>query len=148
MALSASSIDGRPFVDIGPSDNVAWDQPRVTVQFLTQDFPDGQDPSSDIVVGPHTFNTWLLDTGANTTLVFQSAVSDMRESEPRYQTDGQFAEVGVGGVSLSMYRFPIDSILLEPRRLTETNCSISGSFPILTVTSASLDLGGSLGCPL
>lgn len=97
--LSASSIDGRPFVDIGPSDNVAWDQPRVTVQFLTEDFPDGTDPSSNIIVGPNTFNTWLLDTGANTTLVFQTAVNDMREFEPRYQTSGLYAELGVGGLS-------------------------------------------------
>ena len=98
--LSASSIDGRPFVDIGPSDNVAWDQPRVTVQYLTEDFPEGSNPPSNIVVGPSVFNTWLLDTGANTTLVFKTAVDDMREFEPRYEIGGLYAEIGIGGTSL------------------------------------------------
>ncbi len=32
--LSASPIDGRPYFELGPSDNVAWDQPRVTVEFV------------------------------------------------------------------------------------------------------------------
>ncbi len=99
LLLSASSIDGRPYVDIGPSDNVAWDQPRVTVQFLTDNFPDGTDPPQNIIVGPNTFSTWLLDTGANTTLVFQTAVTDMREFDPKYETDGLFEEIGVGGTS-------------------------------------------------
>ena len=35
IALSATSIDGKAFVDIGPSDNVAWDQPRVTVESVS-----------------------------------------------------------------------------------------------------------------
>lgn len=100
LTLSATSIDGRPFVDIGPSDNVAWDQPRVTVQLLTEDVPDGTDPSRNVIVGPNTFNTWLLDTGANTTLAFQTAVSDMKEFDPKYETDGQFNELGVGGSQL------------------------------------------------
>ena len=35
MLLSASSRGGMPYVDLGTSDNVAWDQPRVAVEFVT-----------------------------------------------------------------------------------------------------------------
>ena len=97
LPLSASSIGGKSFVDVGPSDNVAWDQPRVTVQFLTGDLDPLRPPSGANIVGPNTVNSWLLDTGANTTLAFQTAVEDMENSEPAYQTDGKFFEIGVGG---------------------------------------------------
>ncbi|KAA1262049.1 hypothetical protein LF1_46100 [Rubripirellula obstinata] len=97
LPLSASSIGGKPFVDVGPSDNVAWDQPRVTVQFLTGDLDPTQEPNSTNIVGPNTVNLWLLDTGANTTLAFQTAVEDMENAEPVYETDGKFFEIGVGG---------------------------------------------------
>ncbi len=100
MALSASPIDGRPYFDLGGSDGVAWDQPRVTVEFI-----DDQVRS----VGPPVLNTWLLDTGANTILAFQSAVGDMQGPPAPYQTDGRFEEFGVGGSSLydisKTYRF-------------------------------------------
>ncbi|TWU41340.1 Dockerin type I repeat protein [Novipirellula aureliae] len=100
LPLSASSIDGRAFVDVGPSDNVALDQPRVTVQFLTEEPAPNTEPAGNTIVGPNTLNSWLLDTGANTTLVFQSAVDDMTGSEPTYETVGKFEELGVGGSSL------------------------------------------------
>jgi hypothetical protein len=32
--LSAGPVNGKPYVDLGPSDNVAWDQPRVAVQVI------------------------------------------------------------------------------------------------------------------
>ena len=87
--LSADSIDGRPFIDLGPSDNIAIQQPVVTVQLIRP---------VDQIVGPNTspLDIFLLDTGANTILAFQSAVNDM----PTYQTNGLFSELGVGGSSL------------------------------------------------
>jgi hypothetical protein len=97
LPLSASSIAGKAFVDVGPSDNVAWDQPRVTVQFLTGELDPTVEPNATNIVGPNTVNLWLLDTGANTTLAFQTAVEDMEASEPRYETDAKFFEIGVGG---------------------------------------------------
>ncbi|MCA9129497.1 MAG: retropepsin-like domain-containing protein, partial [Planctomycetales bacterium] len=125
LPLSASSINDRPYIDVGPSDNVAWDQPRVTVQLLTQDFPDGSEPPQDIIVGPSTFNGWLLDTGANTTLGFQTAVTDMSQFAPVYQTDGKFNELGVGGVELFdvsiPYRFDFaGSTTYERNKLLES----------------------------
>jgi hypothetical protein len=90
-AFSADSIDGRPYIDLGPSDNVALDQPRVVMQLIQSD---------EQIVGPDTFSTFLLDTGANTILTFESAVNDMNETPPPYRTEGQFEEIGVGGSSL------------------------------------------------
>jgi len=89
LALSASAP--RPFIDLGPSDNVALDQPRVTVEFGNSQ---GQS------IGPDIFNSWLLDTGANTILVFKTGVDDMNESPPPYQVEGLFEELGVGGSQL------------------------------------------------
>ncbi|NBV45507.1 MAG: hypothetical protein EBR86_07670 [Planctomycetia bacterium] len=88
-ALSASGP--RPFIDLGPSDNVALDQPRVTVEFGN---------AAGQSIGPDIFNSWLLDTGANTILVFKTGVDDMNESSPPYETEGVFEELGVGGSQL------------------------------------------------
>ncbi len=87
--LSADSINGRPYIDLGPSDNIAIQQPVITVQLIKE---------NDVIVGPNTnsLDTFLLDTGANTILAFKSVVDDM----PLYKTDGRFEELGVGGSSL------------------------------------------------
>jgi hypothetical protein len=78
-------------VVLGPSDNIALDQPRVTVLL-------SEDPEGAQEVGPFFFNTFLLDTGANSILVMASAVTEMTtESFYPYQTDGTFLEHGVGG---------------------------------------------------
>ena len=88
------ALDGtgpRPFIDLGPSDNVALDQPRVTVEF---------GDAAGRSIGPDIFNSWLLDTGANTILAFKTAIDDMNESPPPYQVEGLFNELGVGGSQL------------------------------------------------
>ena len=88
------ALDGtgqRPFIDLGASDNVALDQPRVTVEF---------GDASGRSIGPDIFNSWLLDTGANTILAFKTAIDDMNESPPPYQVEGLFNELGVGGSQL------------------------------------------------
>ncbi|MCA9194210.1 MAG: retropepsin-like domain-containing protein [Planctomycetales bacterium] len=91
IALTITPLDGRPFVDVGPSDNVALDQPRVTTQLIN---------SQDQILGPSIFSSWLLDTGANTILTFQAAVEEMNQFPPTYETEGKFNEVGVGGFQL------------------------------------------------
>lgn len=88
------ALDGtgpRPFIELGPSDNVALDQPRVTVEF---------GDSAGRSIGPDIFNSWLLDTGANTILAFKTAIDDMNQSPPPYQVEGLFNEIGVGGSQL------------------------------------------------
>ena len=124
--LSASPINGRPYFDLGPSDGVAWDQPRVTVQFIDE---------LERIVGPTTFNTWLLDTGANTILAFQTAVGDMVGPPAPYQTESQFEELGVGGTQLfdisKAYRFDfagdsgIRNTRLDTRIISDANRDVS-----------------------
>jgi hypothetical protein len=126
LVLSAGPIGTKPYVDLGPSDNVAWDQPRVAVQFITD---------AEEVIGPNIFNSWLLDTGANSTLVFRTAVSDMNELPPRYTTEGVFHEIGVGGIQefdvSSPYRFDfagasgIRNTLPDTRVLSDPDNDIS-----------------------
>ena len=128
LALSAGSIDGRPYVDLGPSDNVAWDQPRVAVELLT-------DAAGTGSVGPGIFNTFLLDTGANSVLIFASAVAEMAQPPHPYQTEGVFEEFGVGGTQLfdisAPYRLDfagstgVRQTLLDARVISDANKDLS-----------------------
>jgi hypothetical protein len=96
------SLTETPYVDLGTSDNVAWDQPRVAVELI----PDAAGTGS---VGPTIFNTWLLDTGANSTMAFATAVDDMDDPPYPYETVGKFEEFGVAGPQMfdisAPYRF-------------------------------------------
>jgi len=126
--LSAGPLEGRPYIDLGPSDNVAWDQPRVAVELLT-------DAAGTGSVGPTLFNTFLLDTGANSILAFATAVDDMDDPPHVYATEGRFEEIGVAGthyfdISLP-YRFDfagtsgVRNTLLDTRILSDANNDIS-----------------------
>ncbi|TVS10929.1 MAG: hypothetical protein EA424_24505 [Planctomycetaceae bacterium] len=88
-------------IELGPSDNIALDQPRVAIELIKD-----LDPAPDIhnwaSVGPGVFNTFLLDTGANSVLAMATAVGDMLQPPIPYETEGLFEEVGVGG------RHPMD----------------------------------------
>ncbi len=124
--LSASPINGRPYFELGPSDNVAWDQPRVTVEFGN---------SLGQSIGPSYTNQWLLDTGANTILAFQSTINDMNAAGQKYFTDGFFEELGVGGSSLYDLSLPYRmdfagssgerSTLLDTRIISDATRDIS-----------------------
>lgn len=80
-------------IELGPSDNIALDQPRVAVELLLDTDPSPGEQWE--TVGPNTFNTFLLDTGANSVLAMATAVSDMTPG--RYATQGEFVEQGVAG---------------------------------------------------
>ncbi len=122
------SLATTPYVDLGTSDNVAWDQPRVAVELL-------EDAAGTRSVGPTYLNTWLLDTGANTTIAFASAVDDMRQPPYVYQTDGRFVEYGVAGAHTfdisAAYRFDFAGndgerhTLLDGRIISDPNDDIS-----------------------
>lgn len=118
------SLDTTPYVDLGPSDNVAWDQPRVAVELLSDD-------EGSVSIGPSILKTWLLDTGSNSTMAFKSAVDDMNG----YETEGKFVEFGVAGdhefdISAA-YRFDfagrtyVRNTLLNERILSDPNNDIS-----------------------
>jgi hypothetical protein len=88
-------------IELGPSDNIALDQPRVAIELIKDLNPDPE-VHQWASVGPSVFNTFLLDTGANSVLAMATAVSDMKEPPIVYETEGEFEEVGVGG------RHPMD----------------------------------------
>ena len=122
------SLATTPYVDLGTSDNVAWDQPRVAVELLT-------DAAGNGSVGPTIFNTWLLDTGANSTMAFATAVDDMDDLPHVYQTVGKFEEFGVAGAQVfdisAPYRFDYAgsngerNTLLDTSILSDANNDIS-----------------------
>ncbi|MFW6114248.1 MAG: trypsin-like serine protease, partial [bacterium] len=118
------SLDTTRYVDLGPSDNVAWDQPRVAVELLSDD-------EGSVSIGPSILKTWLLDTGSNSTMAFKSAVDDM----DGYETEGTFTEYGVAGEHefdiSAAYRFDFAgrtyerNTLLNERILSDPNNDIS-----------------------
>jgi hypothetical protein len=72
---------------------VALDQPRVAIELLADVDPGpGQLWES---VGPSVFNTFLLDTGANSVLAMATAVNDL--DPDLYAIQGEFVEQGVAG---------------------------------------------------
>jgi len=83
-------------IELGPSDNIALDQPRVAMELIKDVDPD---PNVEqwVSVGPSVFNTFLLDTGANSVLAMATAVADMEGPPLAYETDGKFIEKGVAG---------------------------------------------------
>ncbi|MDY0171020.1 MAG: FG-GAP-like repeat-containing protein, partial [Thermoguttaceae bacterium] len=83
-------------IELGPSDNIALDQPRVAIELIEDLNPD-PDVHQWASVGPSVFNTFLLDTGANSVLAMATAVSDMQQPPVVYRTEGEFEEAGVGG---------------------------------------------------
>ena len=56
-----------PYIELGPSDGLALDQPRVTVELFS-------DPTGDNSLGPTLNNVFFLDTGANSIMAMKSAV--------------------------------------------------------------------------
>ncbi|MEQ1829297.1 MAG: retropepsin-like aspartic protease [Pirellula sp.] len=150
LLMSASSINGRPFIDLGPSDNVALDQPRVVIEMGN---------SLNQSIGPEIFNSMLLDTGANTILMFQTAINDLNSSPPPYATNGFFEEIGVGGSSLYdlsiPYRFDFAGESGERQTLLNTKVISDGTrdlsifgpwgivgMPAMTQRITSLDFTG------
>jgi hypothetical protein len=75
---------------LGPSDGLALDQPRVSIQVI--DDQTGGDPES---LGPDMSNTFLLDTAANGIMAVGPAESELRSHG--YETVAIYDEQGVAG---------------------------------------------------
>jgi hypothetical protein len=82
-------------IELGPSDNIALDQPRVAVEFAV-DADAGPDVRWESI-GPGLFNTFLLDTGASSVLAMATAVADMEQTRLGYDVQGALLESGVAG---------------------------------------------------
>ncbi len=82
-------------IELGPSDNIALDQPRVAVEFAAD-----TDPGPGVQwesIGPGLFNTFLLDTGASSVLAMATAIADIEQSRLGYDVQGALLEQGVAG---------------------------------------------------
>lgn len=86
LLIAVLSAYSRPFVELGNSDGLALDQPRVAVEFA-----DGNGTS----LGPDLANSFLLDTGAERILIAGNALSELKLNG--YQTNAQIIEQGVSG---------------------------------------------------
>ena len=76
----------RPHVDLGNSDGLALDQPRVTVEFT------GKNETS---LGPETSSSFLLDTGSERILIAGNALSELQLNG--YRSNAELTEQGVSG---------------------------------------------------
>lgn len=86
----ADPVGARPVIVLGPSDNIALDQPRVAVEVYQTD------PLHSF--GPELFNTFVLDTGANGLMVGGLATQDM--TDQGYQVVAEYIEYGIAGAEL------------------------------------------------
>ncbi len=82
-------------IELGPSDNIALDQPRVAIE-LAKDVDPGPGVRWESI-GPDLFNTFLLDTGASSVLAMATAIADMEQSRLGYDVQGSLLEQGVAG---------------------------------------------------
>jgi hypothetical protein len=83
---------------LGRSDNIAIDQPKVTIEVI-----DSQ--NGDASLGPATFSTFLLDTGATSVLVAAEATGELEQAGqdqgiPLRKYGIQYDEQGVAGTNL------------------------------------------------
>ena len=83
----SASLASRPYILLGPSDNIAFDQPRVAVR--VEDLSTPQAPVPDLA------NTWLLDTGSQGLMAVGYAVDELNAAG--YVTEGVYLEQGVAG---------------------------------------------------
>ncbi len=93
MLLSGPAVTralaARPYIALGPADEMALDQPRVAIELI--------DPQTGRSLGPELANTFLLDTGANSILSVDDSVAELMAAG--YRTEGTFYEQGIGGFS-------------------------------------------------
>jgi len=94
----AGSAGAEPKIILGPSDNLAADQPRVAIELV--------DPLTDTSIGPVLYNTFLLDTAANGIIAAGAATSELNQNG--YRLEGTYLELGVGGYQVYDVSAPYD----------------------------------------
>ena len=82
-----TSLLAQSYIELGPADIIALDQPRVTVEVYI--------PSPEHSFGPDIANSWLLDTAAQGLLSAGFATAEMKSAG--YTTVAVFEELGIGG---------------------------------------------------
>lgn len=132
ICLLAIPLQAQQYVELGPSDGVALDQPRVAVEIYDPGPPEES-------FGPTYYNHFLLDTGANSILFGYIGTSDLSGG---YQTEPgvTYVEQGLAGsiaLDVSMpYGFDFAgsdgqrNTLSDTRVLSTTDSSVLfGGFP-------------------
>jgi Ca2+-binding RTX toxin-like protein len=89
-SLRVDAAPGGQETYLGRSDNIAIDQPKVTVEVIEYDAF-----GNPVSMGPEFFGSFLLDTGASGVVVAAEPTSEMVAQG--YQTEGQYDEQGVAG---------------------------------------------------
>jgi len=126
FAAVPASMPAGSLIFLGPSDNLAIDQPRVAVEVYR--------PQPEYSFGPEMFNTFLLDTGANGVLAVGQSVEEM--TSRGYQTQGTFVETGLAGQAVYDVSAPysFDFAGTDGTRQTLSNVRL--------MSSSAGDLGG------
>jgi len=124
----AGAVAAAPIVDLGPPDafGFALDQPRVDVWFYRA--------GTSLWLGPESYTSFVLDTGANGLLAGEDAVDEMQGYG--YQTDGRYYEQGVAGG-----QFLDVSELLDAEVVGSDSLAIE-MLDLRILSSPDLDLGG------
>ena len=89
VASGGVSLAATPQIVLGSKPSFGLFQPRVSVEV----FADQQGQQS---LGPSSASSFLLDTGATSTLVFKAATDELKQAG--YVVEGTFEESGVSGV--------------------------------------------------
>lgn len=126
LLIGVSAGQGRSIVELGASDGLSLDQPRVSVEFFD---------AGNVSLGPDIANSFLLDTGAERIVVAGGAFSELDGNG--YVTDATVLEQGVSGfttfdVSVP-YRFDFagtagDVVTLNDVRALSSATADFGSF--------------------
>ncbi len=120
-------------VVLGPSDNIAIDQPMVQVAVY----------SGSTLLGPQNYASFLLDSGSTTILAAQGATSEL--SAGGMQTVADYYESGVAGLSLTRVSQPYNFLYAGssgvPLSLPNTRLLASSDLDLD-------DIGGVAGMPL
>jgi hypothetical protein len=96
----ALRADGRPWIDMGPKDDFAFDQPAATFELFEQLAGGGKGASLGPSDGGLFFitNSFFLDTGAGSIIAINDAESELQDHG--YVTENTVLEQGVAGFSL------------------------------------------------
>jgi hypothetical protein len=137
LAGSGGPLEAGFFIDLGPSDGLALDQPRVAIEVIVEE--GAETPRS---LGPEFSNTLLVDTAANSIVLVGSAVSELNTAG--YQTVAVYDEQGIAGVAPMNVSVPYRLDFAGETGIRQT---LSG---VRMLSNASLNFGsfnGLLGMP-
>jgi hypothetical protein len=146
ILLPTTVCSARQYVDMGAKDDVAFYQPTVPFEVLTNDAAETfLGPETDIEVG-FFGNELLLDTGASSIIVMNAAEANLRRNG--FVTEGKIFEQGVAGFSImdvsAPYKIKIAGTDGVERMLADTRI-MSGQFPDLEGINGLVGMPGMVG---